>query len=227
MDERRVNGGPAERPLRVLVVEDHALLAQTLAAALRQDGLDVLCAEQLDRASVLDAAAAHRPDVALLDLVLDDETTTLSYIGPLRELGASVVVVTGQTDKVQLAECVEAGALGIVGKHEPFEHLVAAVHEVGDLQSLLTPAQRDDLLAELRRQRADTLDRLAPFERLSRREAEVLAALMEGRSAETIAADDFVSIATVRSQIRAVLSKLGVNSQLAAVALARRSGWSR
>lgn len=220
-----VSDGAEPAATRVLLVEDHLLLAQSVAAALAGDGFDVRRPDGLDRQSVLDAAAGHRAQIVLLDLVLDGAGTTLSYIGPLQELGGSVVILTGETDRVRLAECVEAGAIGVVGKHQPFEDLVASVREVAELRSLLTPAQREDLLGELRRQRADDLERLAPFVRLSSREGEVLGALMQGVSAEAIARRDYVSIATVRSQIRAVLSKLGVSSQLAAVALARERRW--
>lgn len=66
----------------------------------------------------------------------------------------------------------------------------------------------------------------SPFELLTRREAEVLAEIMNGRSAEDISRDSWVAISTVRSQIKAILQKLGVGSQIAAVALARRSDWS-
>ncbi len=64
------------------------------------------------------------------------------------------------------------------------------------------------------------------FDHLSRREQEVLWALMHGVSAREIAKQSYVSLPTVRSQIRAVLCKLGVSSQLAAVALAYQRGWS-
>jgi DNA-binding NarL/FixJ family response regulator len=66
----------------------------------------------------------------------------------------------------------------------------------------------------------------APFESLTPREAAVLGDLLEGRSADDIAEASFVSITTVRAQIRSILSKLGVRSQLAAVSMARRAGWS-
>jgi DNA-binding NarL/FixJ family response regulator len=64
------------------------------------------------------------------------------------------------------------------------------------------------------------------FAKLTEREQVVLSELMEGHCAEDIAKAAIVSISTVRSQIKAILNKLGVNSQLAAVAMARRAGWS-
>ena len=68
--------------------------------------------------------------------------------------------------------------------------------------------------------------RLRLFATLTEREEVVLAELLEGHCAEEIAKAAFVSISTIRSQIKSILQKLGVNSQLAAVALARRAGWS-
>jgi two-component system nitrate/nitrite response regulator NarL len=211
--------------VRVLVVEDHTLLAQSVAVALTIEGFDVFRPEHLDADAILAAAVAHRPGVVLLDLSLEDAVSALPLIPPLCDLGAAVVVVTGVTDRVRLAECVEAGALGIVGKHESFEALIAAVSEAAQLRALLSTGQREDLLQELRHHRADTTRRLEPFGRLTRREREVLRSLVDGESAEVIAKQSFVSVATVRSQIRSVLSKLGVNSQLAAVALATRGRW--
>jgi DNA-binding NarL/FixJ family response regulator len=64
------------------------------------------------------------------------------------------------------------------------------------------------------------------FERLSRRERQVLSALMRGETARDISRQSFVSLPTVRSQIRSILVKLGVSSQLGAVVLAYRSGWN-
>ncbi|MDH4148649.1 MAG: LuxR C-terminal-related transcriptional regulator, partial [Acidimicrobiia bacterium] len=84
-----------------------------------------------------------------------------------------------------------------------------------------------DLLGELQSHRRDRAAQLARFNTLSTRESEVLAELMTGKSAADIAQDSYVSIATIRSQIKAILRKLEVNSQLAAVALAYQIGWSR
>jgi two-component system, NarL family, nitrate/nitrite response regulator NarL len=211
---------------KVMIVEDHELLAQSLTVALAGEGMDVERVVASSPAEVLEGADRVRPAVVLLDLDLGATVgSSVPLIGPLRELGTLVVMLTGVTDRVQLAECVEAGAIGIVSKTESFTHLVESVKEAVALGSLLSHGQRDELLRELRRQRADQEQRLKAFERLTPRERDVLAALMDGRSAEAMAEGWVVSLATVRSQIRSVLMKLGVNSQLAAVALARRAGW--
>lgn len=211
---------------RLLIVEDHDLLAQSLELALRADGFAVERVPDPGNVDVVAAVREHKPDVVLLDLDIGGAMgSSLPLIPALREEGVRIVMLTGITDRVRLAECVEAGAMGIVGKHEPIERLLDGVREAVELGSLLSPAQRDDLLAELRRQRAADRERLAAFQRLTPREQEVLAGLMDGEGAEVLARRFVVSLATVRSQIRAVLTKLGVNSQLAAVSLAKRAGW--
>ena len=211
----------------VLIVEDHELLAQSLAFALQAEGLTAETFKPDGVAQVLRKADELQPSVVLLDLELGGSIgSSLPLIAPLVERGAQVMMVTGVSDRVRLAECLEAGATGLLNKSTPFDQLVTAIQEVAELGSLIGPAQRQELLSELRRQRAVDHERFAPFERLTAREQQVLAGLMEGKSAEAIAEEAFVSLATVRSQIRAVLLKLDVNSQLAAVALARKNGWS-
>lgn len=212
--------------VRVLIVEDHQLLAQSLAFRLREAGMEVVICPVRSGDEILEAARANEAEVVLLDLDLGGAVgSALPLIEPLHSLGARVVMVTGVTDRVRLAECVEAGALGVVSKAEGFDRLVEAVEDVVELGRLISPNQRQELLAELRRQRAERQRELADFERLTHREREVLAALIDGKAAETIAEDFVVALSTVRSQIRAILTKLGVNSQLEAVALARRAGW--
>lgn len=211
---------------RLLIVDDHELLAQSLAWSLRAEAFDVSVVVPATADDIHRAVEEAEPDVVLLDLELHAGIgDSLPLIGPLRQRGTLVVMLTGITDRVRLAECLEAGAAGLLSKAVSFDELVGAVREVVELGSLISAHRRADLLAELRAQRHDRTRRFAAFERLTPREQEVLLALLQGRSAEVIAKEAYVSIATVRSQIRAVLQKLDVNSQLAAVALAHASGW--
>lgn len=104
--------------------------------------------------------------------------------------------------------------------------MLGAVRSAARGQLTADATESDQLRRLLRQQRKDHAERLAPFARLSPRERDVLSHLVEGRSAEAIAAAGYVSLSTVRSQIRAVLGKLEVNSQLAAVAAVRAAGWT-
>jgi DNA-binding NarL/FixJ family response regulator len=91
---------------------------------------------------------------------------------------------------------------------------------------LVGVAQRQELLDDLRVHRARLERSRSPFERLTAREQRVLAALVDGMSGDEIAKAHYVAVTTVRSQIRGILQKLGVRSQLAAVATAVRAGWT-
>ncbi|HUH07012.1 MAG TPA: response regulator transcription factor [Egibacteraceae bacterium] len=209
----------------MLIVEDHELLAQSLSFALRAEGLGAALVMSDSAEAILAAQREHEAQVVLLDLDLGVFGSSVQLIEPLRAGGANVVMLTGATDRIRLAECLEAGAVGIVAKSAPFDELVIAVRRAVSETALMSAHERATLLDELRRHRAAERASHEPFERLTGREGEILDALIDGRQAEAIAQDSFVSVATVRSQIRSVLMKLGVNSQLAAVALARRAGW--
>lgn len=215
-----------EATVHLLIVEDHELLAGTLALALRQEGLDVHTAMGPTAGAVVDLARELAPALVLLDLDLGPPLGDgLDLVPDLIATGARVVMVTGVTDKARLGACLEAGASGVVSKAAGFERLITAVQHAAAGRPVMADDDRLALLAETRAQRRAEDARLAPFRSLTPREQAVLTRLMAGESAETIASRSYVSLATVRSQIRAVLLKLGVNSQLAAVALARDAGW--
>ena len=145
-------------PVRILIVEDHALLSQAVSEALRHDGYDTRRMVRMTRAEVLAEAEDFVPAVVLLDLHLGDEDDNgLSLITPLRAAGASVVMMTGETDRSQLDACLEAGAASVVSKAEPFDHLVAGVREAADLASMVSSEARDDLVQELQDQRKRTI----------------------------------------------------------------------
>jgi DNA-binding NarL/FixJ family response regulator len=120
-----------------------------------------------------------------------------------------------------------AGTSALIDGGEPFDQLFRTINRLLRRGSSEPTAWRSSPSLELTRAAEEPQDpRLQNFAVLTERERVVLAELMEGNCAEEIATAGFVSISTVRSQIKAILQKLGVNSQLAAVALARRADWS-
>lgn len=222
-DARRAS---AALPERVLLVEEHELLAQSLAATLQAEGVAASKAPLRSQEAIITMAGQVAPDVVLLDVHLGELGPGLPLIEPLQATGARVVMLTAVTDQERLAECVEAGAVGLVSKRQSFDELLAALRLAMASGSLLRAGQRDELMADLRRQRKQREERLACFQCLTIRERQVLAALMRGNTATDIADEWYVALSTVRSQIHSVLSKLGVRSQVAAIGLAHRTGWS-
>jgi len=213
-------------PPRVLLVEDHPLVSTGLELALRARGWTVRTADGPDAGDVVALATEYRPDCVLLDLHLgDDLGSGIDLIPPLRAAGLPVVMLTAETDPYLLACCVEAGAEGWIGKDAFLDRVVVALEDVVAGRPLLGVTEREALLDDLQVRRESLHRALSPFERLTQREQRVLAALADGLSAEAIAGAHYVSLFTVRAHVRAILRKLGVRSQLAAVALVNRSGW--
>jgi DNA-binding NarL/FixJ family response regulator len=210
---------------RVLIVDDHPLIAIGMQLALRARGWEVETTAGPTIDSIVATARSFGPDCVLLDLNLGVAGSGLDLVRPLKDTGAIVVMLTAETDQFALASCVEAGAEGWIGKHAFVDDIVTSIEDVLGGRPLLGRTTRETLLENLRLQRASLQRARSPFEQLTSREQLVLGALIDGLSAEQIAEDHFVALTTIRSQIRSILQKLGVRSQLAAVALANRSGW--
>ena len=219
LDVRHVR--TSSQATRILIVEDHAILTQSLSLSLRLEGMEPHVASRLDERSVLADARHLRPQLVLLDLYLDGEGDSLAMIGPLTARGIQVLVLTGSTDEGLHGAALDAGAVSILHKGESLDQLCQDIRDVIDGHIVMRPARRDELLQHGRRRGALEAKLLS----LSPRETEVLGALIEGMSAETIASKQFVAVATIRSHIRSILRKVDVTSQLAAVAAARRAGW--
>lgn len=209
----------------VLVVDDHALFAQSVGLALEHSGAVVDVVTPSSAAAVVAACRAAAPATVLLDLHLGDDLDGLELVQPIVDTGCRVVVLTGERGDDVWGAALEQGAAAVLPKDVDVEVLVSVVHRVQAGDDVLDPSRRHTMLAAARHTRAASTAQLAAFEQLTPREAEVLRHMAAGVPAAAIAAAAHVSEATVRTQIRAVLSKLGVQSQLQAVAAARRAGW--
>ena len=220
------------RPHRVLVVDDLRLLAQSLAGQIAGElpdgcpaaGRPVETQWASEPGQALAIARAWWPDVVLLDLEIGDGCHAVALVPPLLRLGARTLLISGLTEPRRVRAALDAGACGLLPKSAPLELVLAAIGRA--VAGSSSPGAPERAWArEARRAAADEDLRLAPFDRLTGRERQVLHRLIDGEDARSIAVRWTVSEATVRTQIRGVLTKLGVGSQLAAVAVARRAGW--
>lgn len=206
---------------RVLVVEDQALMAVGLQLALSGRCWEVETISGPTTDHVVAHAQRFEPHCVLLDIHLGPGVGSgIELIGPLLSTGAQVLMLTAEMRRLVLAECIEAGAAGWIGKGAGLDEVDSTLRHVRGGGAVIGRADRAALLDELRLARAGTVRAHATFEQLTQREALVLGSLIDGLNADEIAEAHFVALTTVRSQIRAVLQKLGVRSQLAAVAVA-------
>jgi two-component system, NarL family, nitrate/nitrite response regulator NarL len=221
----RIGGGPKRSGISArILIAGNDLLTGALANAFQKFGFSTMyltpSAQEIER------GIKWEPDLVLMDVRSFDLTAGSALISRVRRAGLRVCVIDSAGDSCRLAAWSQAGLSGLIDENESFDHVFGTI----------TRLLRTDSRRQIRRGPASSLaSTLADeFEDasldlsliLTEREQVVLAELMEGHNAEEIAKAGYVSISTVRSQIKAILQKLGVKSQLAAVAIARRAGWS-
>ncbi len=207
--------------IRVLIVDDHALVRTGLAAFLRVcDDLE-LVAEAESGEQALRLCERHRPDVVLMDMVLpgmDGSAATRA----IRERWPRIQVIALTTFKDQewVEKALQAGAIGYLLKNVSIDELADAVRAAHAGRATLAPEATQALVRTVRA----ASQAHEPDDALSPREREVLALLVEGLSNPEIAERLVISRSTVAGHVSSILAKLGVSNRAEAVATALRTG---
>lgn len=204
------------KKIRVLIVDDHRVLAELLAEALSKDDDIVVLGTVGTSAEAVATANSTRPDVVVLDYDLPDA----EGVGTLTALNeavpsARILILTSYSSPVVLNEVMDAGADGFVTKRNGSAEILAAVHAVASDQ---TPVSADMLRSVV----GSPAGRLGTD--LTERELEILRIASLGRSNKAIAEELHLSVNTVRNHMQHVLTKLGAHSKLEATAIAARIG---
>ncbi|WP_207006022.1 LuxR C-terminal-related transcriptional regulator [Nocardioides aromaticivorans] len=182
--------------------EQHASLATVLAAALRSAGRLVLL--------------EHR---------LGPVGDGLRLVAPLTASGATVVLLTDTTDRARWGAAIHLGAKDVLHKTCSLEELADTARRVRDGLPLMSREQRATLIETARADGDESRATRVRLDRLTLREMEILGALMNGEPVQEIARTNVVAVATVRSQVKSILTKLELQSQIAAVGAAHRAAW--
>jgi two-component system, NarL family, response regulator DevR len=218
-EEREPATTASARPIRVLIVDDHDVLASSLAMMLdaEPDITAVGVATTLEQARALIGSA--QPDVLLLDHRMPDGDG-VTAIPSLRELRPSIgiVVLTASSADHVLLAAIEAGASGFLSKTRSLDEVTAAVRAAAAGESVISPEMLARLLPRFGRSSPHAVDEL------TEREREVLALVAEGLSNAAIAERLIVSVHTVRNHIASLSGKLGAHSKLEALSIAVRRG---
>ena len=206
----------AER-IRVLVVDDHVMVAEGITFALRvQRDLDVLgFATTMKDACA--KARALRPDVVLMDYRLPDGDGAQATRAIMRDVPAArVVIMTSYTSDPVVLSVLDAGCVGVVAKERCMDEGVTAIRAAARGETYLPSSMISRVLP-----RSNGAD--AP-QALTSREREILTLLARGYSTQRMANDLFLSVKTIRNHIQNVNMKLRVHSKLEAVTKAIRDG---
>ena len=201
-------------PIRVLVVDDHAMLRRGLVTFLLSfDDLE-LVGEAADGAEALRLCDQVQPDVVLMDLVMpnmDGSTATRAIRGRYPQV--QVIALTSFREEELVQAALEAGAIGYLLKNVPAEELAEAIRAAHAGRPTLAPEAAEALIHA-------ATHPPAPGHDLTPREREVLALMVEGLRNADIAERLTVSRSTVKFHVSRILSKLSVSSRTEAVALA-------
>ena len=209
-------------PVRVFVLDDHELVRRGIRDLLSSEDDLIVVGEAATGAEALDRIEATRPDVAVLDVRLGDNSA-LDGVAVCREIRSAhpevaCVMLTSFAEDEALFASIMAGAAGYVLKQIRGSDLVSAIRRVGAGESLLDPAVTARVFERLRTPRAehDPLARLTPQER------RILHLIAEGQTNRQIADTLFLAEKTVKNYVSNLLTKLGMHRRTEAAVFAAR-----
>jgi DNA-binding NarL/FixJ family response regulator len=221
-----MNDAPAA-PIRVVLLDDHASFREPLAFMLgREDDLEVVGqVDSLSAAREFLRGGEPEVDVAVVDLDLPDGSG-VEFVAWLRderpEVGA--MVLSALSDRVRLAQAIEAGAAGVIHKSSRLGQIVESVRRLYSGADLLSHQEVFQALRLVDGERARNREANRKLESLTPRELDVLKALADGSNDKEIASRLYVGVGTVHTHVSSILSKLEARSRLEALVFAVRHG---
>jgi two-component system, NarL family, response regulator DevR len=234
-DDASRSSGPTKAPLRVMVVEDHEFVRESICRLLSGHGIAVIAEEGSVRAAI-GAADRFQPDVIVMDIQLPDG----SGIEATREIlnknpRIRVLMLTASEEQEALISSIMAGASGYVRKRVGNDELIAAVRAVGEGRKLIDPDMIGALLERVRAGQNAVADPHSPSSadaaasgerhtRLSEQENRVLSLIAKGLTDRRITAELGLNEATVRNYVSSILGKLGVGHRSDPAAYPDRGG---
>lgn len=203
--------------IRLVVVDDDPLVRMGLGLILGgAAGLEVV-GEAADGEDAPALVARHRPDVVLMDIRMPkvDGLTAMATLLAAADPPKVIVLTTFDADDLVI-RALAAGAAGFLLKDTPPERMIEAIRAVDAGETMLSPTVMSRVIAAATRQSTD--DRRLTAERaldqLTERELEVAVAIGHGRANAEIAAELFMSVATVKSYVTRILYKLGADNRV-------------
>jgi len=206
-------------PLRIVLIEDHDLTRAGMRLMLRHSGVEVV-AEATTGQEGLNLIAQHQPDLAMVDIGLPDlDGVTVTRAIKAQFPQIKVLILSLQDMEETVAAAFAAGADSYCMKDISPDNLLLALRLTNQGISWLDPAIAPKVLKQLKIHRV-----AVPPSMLTKRELEVLELIVAGQSNQSISERLYVSVGTVKTHVRNILNKLGVEDRAQAAVLALRSG---
>jgi two-component system, NarL family, response regulator LiaR len=208
------------QPIRVLIVDDHAIVREGLQTLLGEEAAVVVVGQASNGREALAQTLALRPDVILMDLVMPEvdgieATRRIVQVAP----GCRVLALTSFAEDQRVQEALQAGAIGYLLKDILRPELLQAIEAAARGKSTLHPEAQSALIRQATNRAASL-----PHHELTGREREVLALIARGQSNREIAGALFLTEGTVKGYVSQVLNKLGVADRTQAALYAVRHG---
>ena len=205
------------RPIRVMLVDDHAMVRRGLAAFLKVFDDLQLAGEAESGKAAIQICAEVLPDVILMDMVMPDMDGAAATHAIRQQFPqVQVIALTSYKEGDLVKNALKAGAIGYLLKDVSADDLAGAIRAAHSGRATLSPQAAQALVETANQPPLPGLD-------LTEREREVLALMVEGLNNTQIAGKLMVSPSTIKSHVSNILSKLGVASRTEAVTLALRS----
>lgn len=215
--------------LRVLVVDDQALVRRGFALVLGHESDIQVVGEAGNGLDAITAARNLKPDIILMDIrmpELDGLEATARILAEAQDNVRIIILTTFDPDEY-VYRALRAGASGFVLKDIPPEALVEAVRTVAGGGAMLAPTITRRLIHQFAHQLGADRQLTERLQRLTDREREVLQALADGKNNAEIAETLFIGAATVKTHVSSLLSKLGLRDRAQAVVFAYESGLAK
>jgi len=210
-----------DKMIKVLLVDDHEMVRIGLAAVLgTEDGIEVV-GEASSGEEGIRLAQEYKPDVVLMDLVMEgmdgiETTRQLLKLYP----DCKVIVLTSYLDDEKMYPVIEAGAFSYLLKTSRASEIAEAIRAAVRGQSVLESQVASKMMNRFRQPKAET----PAHEELTEREMDVLRLLAQGKSNQDIADDLIIGIKTVKFHVTNILAKLGVEDRTQAAIYAYKNG---